>query len=95
MTFERKIVVGLEDIALISLECNECKRRITFNPDDPIKTANVCSCGHPWVPKDALSLSSPESPFVHLFDALKVIRTINRTNKYGVRILLEYMEPSK
>lgn len=92
MTFERKIVVGLGDIDSISLECIECKRRVTFNPDDPIKSPNVCSCGHPWIPKDALSLSAPDSPFVRFFDVVKVIRTLIHNKSYGVRILLEYKE---
>jgi hypothetical protein len=93
MTFERKIVVGIDDIAAISLECNECKRRITFSPDNPMKSSNGCSCGHPWITKDALSLSAPESPFVLLFEAIKVIRTLVHNKSYGVTILLDYKEP--
>jgi hypothetical protein len=93
MTFERKIVVGLEDIDSISLECRECKRRITFSPDNPLKSPNTCGCGHPWIPEDALSLSAPDSPFVRFFEALQVIRTLTNTKSYGVRILLEYKEP--
>lgn len=92
MTFERKIVVGVDDIAAISLECNECKRRITFSPDNPIKSPNVCSCGHPWIPKEALSLSAPDSPFVLLFETIQVIRTLTRNKSYGVSILLDYKE---
>ena len=92
MTFERKIVVGIEDIGAISLECNECKRRITFSPDNPVKSPNACTCGHPWIPGNALSLSAPDSPFVRLFEAIKVIRTLVHNKSYGVSILLDYKE---
>lgn len=92
MTFERKIVVELGDIDSISLECVECKRRFTFHPDNPIKSPDVCSCGHPWIPKDALPLGASDSPFVRFFDAVKVIRTLVRNKSYGVKILLEYKE---
>ena len=34
VTFERKIVVGLEEIRAISFECHKCKSRLTVSPDD-------------------------------------------------------------
>lgn len=89
MTFERKIVVGLEDIASISLECVECKRRISFGPDAQGQIPHACGCGHPWISSTA---SSP-TPLDVFLQMLKRIRETFRSNPYGVRILLEYTEP--
>jgi hypothetical protein len=90
MTFERKIVVGLEDIASISLECVKCNQRITFSPDTKARQVSpTCSsCGHTWIPQDV-----SESPLGVFLQMIERIRTINRSNPYGVRILLEYAEP--
>jgi hypothetical protein len=96
MTFERKIVVGLEDITSISLECNnnKCKRRITFSPDTQGQIPPTCSgCGHVWIPREvAVPFSSTESLLGIFLQTVERIRTVTRTNPYGVRILLEYKE---
>jgi hypothetical protein len=99
MVFERKIVVGLEDIASISLECNDpkCKRRITFSPDiQGQQIPRACSgCGHVWIPSEVtVPFSSTESPLGIFLQSTQKIRAITDTNPYGVRILLEYKEPS-
>jgi hypothetical protein len=94
MTFERKIVVGLEDIASISLECVKCKRRITFSPDERIPIPRACSCGHAWIPSEVtVPFNSTESPLGIFLQTVETIRKIARANPYGVKILLEYMEP--
>jgi hypothetical protein len=49
VTFERKIVVGLQEIRAISFECHKCKSRLTVSPDD-IRDIPAC-CPHsnfPW-----------------------------------------------
>lgn len=97
MTFERKIVVGLEDIASISLECSKCKRRITFSPDERTPIPRACGfCGHVWTPGEvAVPFSSTESPLGIFLQTVERIRTITGTHPYGVRILLEYKEPTE
>lgn len=95
MTFERKIVVGLEDIASISLECFKCKRRITFSPDTKghIIPHTCGGCGHVWIPRDADPFNSNESLLGIFLQSLERIRTVAASNPYGVRILLEFKEP--
>ena len=99
MTFERKIVVGLEDIASISLECAnvKCKQRITFSPDTRGKQIpSACgSCGYTWIPRGgAASFNSTESLLGIFLQVVERIRAINANNPYGVRILLEYTDPN-
>jgi len=97
MTFERKFVVGLEDIASISLECTSCHRRMTFGPDDRVPVPHNGPCGHEWIPHavpGAVSVNSMESPLGIFLRVVERIRAISATNPYGVRILLEYPDPS-
>jgi hypothetical protein len=94
MTFERKIVVGLEDIASISLECVKCKRRITFSPDERFSIPRACGCGHVWIPTEVeVPFHSTESALDIFLQTVETIRKITRTNPYGVRVLLEYTDP--
>lgn len=94
MTFERMIVVGLEDIAAISLECNKCRQRITFGPDARPSIPHTCSCGHTLIPSDELiSFNSKDSLLGVFLQVVERIRTVNKTNPFGVRILLEYKDP--
>jgi hypothetical protein len=98
MTFERKIVVGLEDIASISLECanDKCKRRITFSPDERTQIPHACSCGHKWIPSNVtVPFTSTESLLGIFLQVVERMRAINSANPYGVRILLEYKEPEQ
>jgi hypothetical protein len=96
MTFERKIVVGLEDIASISLECVKCKRRLTFCPDERIVIPRACSCGNGWIPNEvAVPFRSTESPLGIFLQTVQTIRTITASNPYGVKILLEYTDPTQ
>ena len=93
MTFERKIVVGLEDIASISLECNKCKGRVTFGPESKIRIPLSCSCGHPWMAESKSPFTSLDSPFAICLTTIEVIRTLIRNGAGGFRVLLEFQEP--
>jgi hypothetical protein len=49
MTFERTIVVGLEDIQAVSFECHKCQSRITILPDKLRDIPEKChNCGEAW-----------------------------------------------
>jgi hypothetical protein len=98
MTFERKIVVGLEDIASISLECAnaQCKQRITFSPDTRGRQIppSCSSCGHVWILHDVtVQFGVPGSLLGIFLQTVERIRAVNSSNPYGVRILLEYKDP--
>ena len=55
VTFERKIVVGLEEIRAITFECHQCKSRLTVSPDDIRDIPTACPhCNFSWrLPEDA------------------------------------------
>lgn len=49
MTIEHSLIVGVEDIRGIQIECASCKARVTRSPDKPFTLPNACgSCGTSW-----------------------------------------------
>ncbi|HEY0702622.1 MAG TPA: hypothetical protein VGD60_07630 [Candidatus Acidoferrales bacterium] len=93
MTFERKIVVGLEEIRAISFECYKCKSRLTVSPDDIRDIPAACPhCNFSWrLPPDADV--GPASPPKNLAVAIKEIRIRFGADVIGFKILLEFDEP--
>lgn len=89
MTFEHKIVVGLDDIKAVSLECNQCHTRLTMQPDD-IRIPHHCQrCDAAWIlgdPSQYRSVTSAHLNFVH------AIAQIRNQLKDGApfKILLEF-----
>ncbi len=100
MTVERKIVVGLEDIQAICLEClNEaCRFKISLSPDHKAKVPEQCpQCDRRWMEVEISGhMSKQVLPFVNFSQSLEVLRASIREvgNKAGFRILLEFAEPS-
>jgi hypothetical protein len=92
VVFERKIVVGIEDIIAISLDCNKCHRRITFGPDQRIAIPHACVCGQEWTWNSTPAFHSDESAFGICLHTIEVIRDLVRKKVGGFRILLEYKE---
>jgi len=92
MTFERRIVAGLDDIKAVVFECLNCKARVCR---PATKIGNVpfsCECcarewrhdsGNPQ-PGDV------EQDFVQFVKAISTLRT---NGQLGFRILLEFDEP--
>ncbi len=54
MTFERNIVMGLEDVRAVSFRCNKCPFKITMSPDDVGEIPPKCSAGHDWFPGEKI-----------------------------------------
>lgn len=93
MTREHKLVVGLEEIKNIVLECasNDCKSRVVFSPDKTDSLPQSCPHGHAWewgAPKQ-ITLDSLASIWVRV---LRKLRDQENTN-FGFKILLEFDEP--
>lgn len=94
MTFERKIVAGLEDIKAVILEC-KCGARISV-PTDKLQgipeTCTIC--------KEIWWLHGGASPFQTttsgaagaLIDALRIMRTLMREKPGSFKILFEFEE---
>jgi hypothetical protein len=104
MTFDRKIVVGIEDIESISLECNKCKVRLTFSPDEIKQIPSNCpnpSCNVEWLPPLSYGSHEPKVPVqMKLVHSIVGVRHRLKENKVekpndvaGYRILLEFKEP--
>jgi len=95
MTFERKIIVGIEDISAVSFECNGCKAKTTLMPDKlPPEIPYSCKhCGHTW---RASVIDAPDvtrATFESFTRSMVSIRTLLREKALGFRILLEFDEP--
>lgn len=96
MTFERRIVVGLEDIVAVTFECanKQCHSRLTISPDKLTDLPQRCPrCSQQWIPPDPSTYSAVDAPFSNFLRGITDIRTVVRTNPIGVRILLEFEEP--
>lgn len=49
MTIEHRMLVGLEDIRSIHIECKKCGAKIVRSPDKTLNLPNACSaCGADW-----------------------------------------------
>ncbi len=91
MTFERKIVVGLEDIKAVSFACEQCQFKLTMSPDDVKKIPENCPSGHEWY-------FGQDEPHVvpaikNFYIALAKLRMQSERKAAGFRILLEFDEP--
>ena len=96
VTFERKIVVGLEEIRAISFECHQCKSRLTVSPDDIRDIPTACPhCNFSWrLPEDAQlgPVASPPKTFAF---GIKELKIRFRADVIGFKILLEFDEPRR
>ena len=89
MTIEHKIVVGLNDIKAVVLECRKCHTRVSVPPEDA-KVPYACPSGHQWLPEIVDSGGSPRLPAYQRFCvALKECRTL-QANGAPFTILFEF-----
>lgn len=96
MTFERKIVVGLEDIKAITFECanKECRSRLTVSPDKLIDFPQKCPrCSLPWIQSEPSTYSNADSAIPNFLRGITKIRSFLSNGLMGVRILMEFEEP--
>jgi hypothetical protein len=98
MTFERKFVVGFDDMKSVSLECNRCKIRLTYSPDQTIKVPEVCpniGCNSVWSPRPDRAFNDPQRPSaVKFLLMLKgLLEEQKEENSDGFQVLLEFEEP--
>jgi hypothetical protein len=102
MTYEKRIVVSLTDIHLISYECKACRAKVSFSPDKALPPAGNCfQCKSEWV-KDRTEYESPgnyagvmrQPPVSKLTAAIAAIRNPDIEAVHGFRVLLEFEEPS-
>ena len=100
MTFEKRLIAGLNDIKSVSYECKKCKARITFAPEKTLEPQHQCfQCQNLWQPiisESSLSdQHSRESPFYRFIEAIAYLRNPDVTTRLGFRVVLEFEEPTQ
>ncbi|MGD0471556.1 MAG: hypothetical protein ABSA54_24535 [Terriglobales bacterium] len=94
MTFENKIVVGLNDIKAVIFECSNCRARICVSPDKVQIPKECPSCNKGWRSAEKQSFLSDTSQEMNFIDALAKLRVLE-TKPLPFRILLEFEEEPK
>ena len=96
MTFERKIVVGLEEIRAVSFECHKCSSRLTVSPDDIRDIPAACPhCNFSWrLPEDP-NVEPTVSPLKSFAFGIREVKIRFGADVVGFKILLEFDEPRK
>jgi len=96
VTFERKIVVGLEEIRAITFECHKCKSRLTVSPDDIRDIPIACPhCNFSWrLPEDPSAVPSGSLPKAFAF-GIRELKIRFGADVIGFKILLEFDEPGR
>jgi hypothetical protein len=94
MTFEHRIVCGIEEVKAITLECKECKARVSLNPANTMRPPDKCPNGHAWDWNVYLGYNSTESPFVALFSSLKKLAD-PALKEIGFRLFFEFEKPKE
>jgi hypothetical protein len=93
MTYENKIIVGLDDIKALTFECNEerCGARVTL-PLANIRIPRQCpQCGHEWLSDSPIVREAHTLPSVRFCDALVELTTRLRDGiPQRFKILLEF-----
>jgi hypothetical protein len=100
MTFERKIILGVEDIKAISLECKHCHVRLTYSTDEIDKVPEVCPrCNTRWLPTIHIPGDQVKKiPAVSFIEAIRNIRRQTQDEQvigipFGFKVLLEFEDP--
>jgi hypothetical protein len=86
--------VGLEDIRVISFECNKCKARITFSPKEFVDVPFRChQCRSVWRNDAKSKHELANSAFVKLMESMNSILTHYEEGAVGFKVLFEFEEP--
>jgi len=94
MTFDRKIVVSLDEISAVVFECNQCKARVVVQPERVTLPPTFCPNGHGWNWNVASEHSEVAAPAGAWVLSLNRLRLPDASQRYGFRVLLEFKEPS-
>ena len=95
-TFERKVVVGLEEIRAISFECHQCKTRLTVSPDDIRNIPTACPhCNFSWRLPEESQVGPVAPPAKSVAFDISELKIRYGDDVIGFKILLEFEEPRK
>ena len=100
MTTEHRIVVGLKDIKTLGYECSGCAGKVTFPIGSEVIPRNDCFvCHKQWQPQPGQQSSGwvsgeEVSAFLSLLKALNTIRTLEKQNVLGFKLIFEFDQTS-
>lgn len=95
MTVDHRIVISLDEIVSVTLECVNCHTRLSSDPDHP-QTLYQCPCKQQW----HFAGGPEDHPFKHFLDALRDARALlpdfekGAAPPAGFKVLLEIRDPS-
>jgi hypothetical protein len=93
MVIERRIVVGIEDIKSIILECKNCKARIVRAPELEREVPYQCpECPSKWRTPSGRQVIQSDSACFHFAKAIPALRSLIKENALGCNILFEFEE---
>lgn len=92
MTFEHKIIVGLEEIKAIIFRCTSCTASISVQPDGTPTIPTNCPNGHQWqCERGTNTQDGAVGRFIRSLEELR--KPIYE--KQGFKIFLEFEEPKQ
>ena len=91
MTFEHKIIVGLEEIKAVVFRCNNCGSTVAIPPAKLDSVPKQCPNDHAW--NSNLPPEFAGSPFAAFINSLKKLREPIYDNQAGFKIFLEFNAP--
>lgn len=91
MTFERKIIVGLEEIKALVFECNECGARTIIPLEKLSSIPKECPNGHRWDWNVKPDITG--SPYLIFMLSLKKLIDPQYEKAAHFKIFLELEEP--
>jgi transcription elongation factor Elf1 len=96
MTVEHRFIAGLKDIRAVTFECKKCSARLSVEPDKMGTTtfANCPSCNQEWFDLETGDGRALVSPMAALVRSLVKSREMQEQKSVGVRILLEFDDPT-
>lgn len=88
MTIERRLVLGLEDLLAIRLECERCHATVSFALDQTVAIPLVCpGCRETWT--DPMHPTAGDRVKQELVDALKAVLREERHDRRSYRMRVE------
>ena len=94
MTIERNLLVGLDEIKSVVLQCEQCKSRMVISPDKMDTYPGACPRGHVWHWDTTPGREAVGTQSVGFVVSLKNLRSQTLSNA-GFKLMLEFMDPKE
>jgi hypothetical protein len=95
MTVENRVVVGLDDIKTILIECKVCHSRISYLPTKPRFIPERCpQCKSSWRPQEGYVEAASTLVFDNFVTGVSKIVESLKDPSVGFRVLFEFDAPT-